>query len=62
MQQIHAVLRLGVVGRGDRKLEKHLSCLCDQITASSPDCELWVHVVFRLRGKQKTKLIGTGSG
>lgn len=62
MQQIYAVLRLGIVGGGGRKLEKHLSCLCDQITAASPDCELWVHTVFILLGKHKAMLISTGSG
>lgn len=62
MQQIYSVSRIGIASRGGRKLEKHLLCLCDQITASSPDCKLWVHKVFILLGKHKAKLTGAGSG
>lgn len=61
-QQIYAVLRLGIVGRGGGTLEKHLSRLCDQITAPSLERELWVHTVFILLRKHKAKLIGRGSG
>lgn len=42
-------------------MEKHLSCVCDQITASSPNCDVWVHTVFKLLGKHKAKLIGKAS-
>lgn len=61
-QHIYAVLRLGIVGRGGGTLEKHLPCLCDQITAPSLEREPWVHTVFILLRKHKAKLIGIGSG
>lgn len=54
---ILAFLRLGIqIRRGelDPYWEKHLSCLCDPITASSPDCELWVHVGVYTAGETRS--------